>query len=247
MPDWGFELLQAIFGHLLYDLLLAAGVAGLIAYLKSKQSIWVNPAVYGLSAFAAVLVISYVFVGHALLSKEQPLTTAENVENNIRVWADAFQLGVTKMPSQAEMDFGLVVTMKSGTPVEIRKMKNASAYLQIQCNLALSPDHQKVLAKLTEDQSAFVTEELSVELARSRMGFTIIGPPVQAPIQAQPQIQLVVLSKSAPISGLTESTFLGYVNEMDSAATLSRSTTALLLDHGPLHDSVTRPLPTAVH
>jgi hypothetical protein len=150
MPDWGFELLQAIFGHLLYDLFLAAGVAGLIAYLKSKQSSWANPGLYGLSAFAAVLVISYVFVGHALLSKEQPLTTAENVENNIRVWADAFQFGVTKMPSQAET--------------------------------ALSPDHQKVLAKLTEDQSAFVTEELSVELARSRMGFTIIGPPVPAPI-----------------------------------------------------------------
>jgi hypothetical protein len=114
--DWLFDVLQGIFAHLLYDLLLAVGVGALITYLKSTQSRWANPALYGLSAFAAVLVISYVFVGHALLSKEEPQTTGENVEKNIRAWADVFQLGVTRLPPQPEVDFGLGIYIEEWQP-----------------------------------------------------------------------------------------------------------------------------------
>jgi hypothetical protein len=34
------------------------------------------------------LVISFVFTGHGLLSREQPRTTPENIEGNVRVWSD---------------------------------------------------------------------------------------------------------------------------------------------------------------
>jgi hypothetical protein len=132
--------------------------------------------------------------------------------------------------------------LKSGNPIEIRKLKQSPNYLQIQGNLVLSPEHQKMLAKLTEEQSQFVTEELSLELARSKMGFTIMGPPAQT----EPQIQLVVLSKAVPISGLTENEFAEYVNEVDSTIRLSRSATSLMLDHGPLHNSIAALRPTAV-
>ncbi len=152
----------------------------------------------------------------------------------------AFQLGVTKLQPDPDGDFGLAIALKGGNSLEIHKLKQSPAYLQIQSQLVLSPEHQKTLAKLTEEQSAFVTEELSLELARSKIGFTIVGPPVQG----EPQIQLVVLMKGVPISGLTESTFAGYMDEMDSAIKLSRTTTALLLDHGPLRDTATGPHPT---
>ncbi len=100
-----------------------------------------------------------------------------------------------------------------------------------------------MLAKLTDEQSEFVTEELTLELARSKIGFTILGPPAQK----EPQIQLVVLSKGVPISGLTERVFAEYLDEMDSAMRLSRSATALMLDHGPLRNSLATLGPTAVH
>jgi hypothetical protein len=186
-------------------------------------------------------IIVYTFTGRAILSRETPQTTTENVEANLRAWADDFQLGVTKLPSQPDVDFGLAITLKGGNPFEVRKVKQSPGYLQIQSNLVLSPDHQRKLAKLTEEQSAFVTEELSLELARSRIGFTIIGPAVQT----EPQIQLVLLAKGAPISGLTETMFAEYMDEMDSAIRLSRTKTALILDRGPLHEFLMKSQPTA--
>jgi hypothetical protein len=137
----------------------------------------------------------------------------------------------------------LVITTKgSNNPIEIRKFKQSPAYIQLQSNLALTPEHQKIVAKLTEEQSAFVTEELERELGHTRIGFTIVGPPQS---QTEPQIQLVILSKGVPISGLTESTFASAIDEMDSAIRVSRSTTALLLDHGPLHEAIAKPRATS--
>lgn len=133
--------------------------------------------------------------------------------------------------------------LKGGNPIEIRRVKRSPTYLQLQSNLVLSPEHKEMLAKLTPEQCALVTEQLSLELARSKIGFTIIGPPAR---KEEPQIQLVVLSKAVPISGLTESMFAAYMDEMDSAIKLSRTTTALILDHGPLHDLMTKPHPIAV-
>lgn len=237
MLSWISGLLQGLFASLLWELLLALGVGALIAWLKATKQQWAGPAIYGLFGFAIVLVIGYALTGQFPLSKTQPQTTAENVEANIKVWADDFQLGVTKHPPQPDVDFGLTITLKgSNNQVEVLKVKQNSAFLQIQSKLTLSQEHQNILAKLTQEQSAFVTEELSLELARSKIGFTIIGPPAQT----EPQIQVTVLSRGVPIAGLSENTFVGYLNEMDSAIRLLRSTTTLLLDHGPLHDSVAK-------
>lgn len=240
MPDWMFGFLQSIFASFIWELLLAAGVAALIGYLKATKEKWAGPVIYALAAFAIVFVIGYTLTGQAPLSRAPSQITPENVEANIKVWADNFQLGITKMPPQSDIDFGLMITTKgSNNPVEIRRFKQSPAYLQFQSNLVLSPEHQKIVAKLTEEQSAYVTEELELELAHSRIGFTIVGPQEQA----QPQIQLVVLSKAVPIAGLTESAFASYVDEMDSAIRLSTSVTALLLDHGPLHEAIAKPHP----
>ena len=236
MPDW---LWQAIIANWIWELLvLASGVT--IAWLRHKNVSWLPVLFYGFAGCVLMSVMIYTFLGRAILSRQQPETTSENVEKNIRAWADAFQLGVTKLQPDPNGDFGLAIALKGGNSLEIHKLKQSPAYLQIQSQLVLSPEHQKTLAKLTEEQSAFVTEELSLELARSKIGFTIVGPPVQG----EPQIQLVVLMKGVPISGLTESTFAGYMDEMDSAIKLSRTTTALLLDHGPLRDTATGPHPT---
>jgi hypothetical protein len=241
MADWLSGFLQAIFASFIWELLLAAGVAALIAYLRATKERWAGPVIYGLAAFAIVFVIGYTLTGQPLLSRTQSQTTPENIEANIKAWADDFQLGITKMPPRPDIDFGLVITTKgSNNPVEIRKLKQSPAYIQLQSNLALSPEHQKIVAKLTEEQSTFVTEEVELELAHTGMGFTIVGAPRS---QTEPQIQLVVLGKGVPIAGLTESAFANAIDAMDSAIRVSQSTTALLLDHGPLHDAIAKPHP----
>lgn len=91
--------------------------------------------------------------------------------------------------------------------------------------MILSPEHQAILSKLTKEQAADVTEEVTLELARSKIGYTITGPPPG-------QMQTVLLQRSVPItSGLTEATFGGYLDEMDSAISLVRLATTLALAH----------------
>jgi hypothetical protein len=188
-----------------------------------------------------VATITLVFSSIGLYRIFQPAgTSPENVEENIKAWADEFQLGVTMLPPDPNIDLGLVITTRGGSPIEIRRTKQNPTYLQMQSNLVLSADHQKKLAALTEEQSEFVSEELSLELARTRMGFTIVGPPAGS----QPQIQIVVLSKGMPISGLTELAFSGYIDEMDSAIRVSQMETSLLLDHGSPSQLITKPNPT---
>jgi hypothetical protein len=227
MSDWVHGVLQAIFGSLLYELLLATAVAALMTWLKSKQSRWATPLLYGVSAFAAVLLISYVLVGRGLLSKEQPETTPENVETNIRSWADNLGLGVAKQESGADNYFLYLIALHSGRVVYVGRTKSRPNYIQFQSNVTVSKEHQELLSKLSEERRNMVIQETLLELARSRIGYEIPGP----------KFTVVMLTKSVPItSGLTEATFGGYLDEMDSAMALSIEAIVLSIErNSPSH------------
>jgi hypothetical protein len=111
--DWLTGVLQGIFGSILYDLLLAGMVAALLAYLKAKKERLAGPALYGLVGFTMVMVIAIALTGHALLSKETPQTTLENVEANIKTWAETFSLGIQK---QTDINFTFIyaISLPSG-------------------------------------------------------------------------------------------------------------------------------------
>ena len=232
MPEW---LVQAIIANWIWELLvIGTGIA--IGWLRHKNVSWLPVLFYGFAGSVLMSVLIFTLLGRAILSRQQPEATPENVEKNIRAWSDAFQLGVTRLPADQTIEFGLVITAKSGNPIEIRKTKQTT-YLQLQSNLVLSPEHKEMLAKLNPEQSEWITEQLSLELARSKIGFTILGPRAR---NEQPEMQIVVLSKGVPIYGLTEMRFAEYLDEMDSAIKLSKTTTALMFDHGPLHDLMTK-------
>ncbi len=219
MRDWMLGLIQGIFASLLAELLLALGVAALIAYLRAKRERWAGPALYGLAAFAMVFVIGFTITGRAPLSKPQPETTSENVESNIRAWSDDLGLGVTKQQPGSDADFLYMITLHSGRPVFVGRVKKREGYLQFTGTVTVSKLHQDLIAKLSPSQQNRFTEELLVELARSRIGYSI-SPPV------------VTLVKSSPITaGFSEASFAGYLDELDSTLALCQEAIPLAIDH----------------
>jgi len=226
--DWLSGILQGIFGTLLYDLLLAAMVAGIVAWLRSRQSRWAAPVLFGIAAFAAMLSIAYLLTGHAALSRQTVETTPENVEENVKKWVEELGLGITKAPKPADIYFNYIVTLKSGNPIGIGRATALPGFLQLQTLLVLSDEHQKAIAKMSKEQAAAVTEEVIVQLALSKMGYTIGGGPPGAILP----MQNVILMKGVPItSSLTEASFATYLDEMDSAVGLVRAATALAIKH----------------
>src|SRR5579863_1846234 len=124
--DWNW-LWQGLVANAVYAVLLILGGI-VLAVLKKTRPNWAGPALYGLSGCALVAVLIFTVTGHAVFSRQQPETTPQNVEQNLRAWADSFQLGVTKMPPQTDVDFGLAISLKSGNPVEIRQLKQIPSY-----------------------------------------------------------------------------------------------------------------------
>jgi hypothetical protein len=223
--DWLNGVIQGILGTLIYDLLLAAVVAGAIAWLRSKQSRWASPVLYGLGAFTAVLLIAYTFIGHGLLLKQKPETTSENIEDNVKAWTSALGLGTQSVPV-ADTYFAYKITLANGNAVVVaRGSKEKTGYLQFEIGVVPSPEHQAILATLTKDQADVVTQEVTLELARSKIGYTMAGP------DAQHLMQAVILMKAVPLANLNEATFAAALDEVDSAVSLIRAAFALSLQH----------------
>lgn len=234
--DWLNGVLQGILGTLIYDLLLAAVVAGLIAWLKSKQSSWASPVLYGLGAFTLVLLISYTLLGHGLLLKPAESITPENSEEHIKRWAEELGLGITKGPKIGDTYFSYVVTLKSGNPIGIMRAVALPGFLQFQSSLFLAPEQQAELRTMTQERVQSVMQELTVQLALSKVGYTMVG------IDTTHLMQTIILSKSIPISGnLTEGSFASSLDELDSAVGLVRATLALSIKRNNPHRTMITP------
>ena len=113
MPDWINTVLLGFFGNALYDLLGATLVGALIGYLKKRKPDLAGAVLYFLAGFAAVMVVAFVLVGRPLLSKEQPQTTPENIEGNVKAWADTFNIGIQKRDAPPGQSFLYVLPSKT--------------------------------------------------------------------------------------------------------------------------------------
>jgi hypothetical protein len=214
------SLLDGLLAHGLYDLLILAGGIAL-GVLKKRNAKWAAIIAYGLGGCTLVAILIFTFTGHAILSMQQPETTAANVETNIRAWADNINLGVTKEQPGQDYDFLYLITLRSGGTVLVGRAKRRESYIQFQANVTVSKDHRDLLAKLSKDQQDRVVQETALELARFRVGYGMAGPPLSG----------VLLTKAVPITtGLTEATFIGYLDEMDDAIELSEESIVLSIE-----------------
>ncbi len=215
MPDW---LLQAIIANWVWELLVIA--AGLMfGWLRHKNVSWLPVLFYGLTASTCMAVLIYTFIGRAIISRSQPETTAENIESNVKVWADAFGVGIQK---QADPGFSFIFALhlRNGRVVLIGRPKERDHFLTLQSTLVLGSDQQTVVDKLSKEQNQRIVDEVTLELARSRMGHAIAGLPLKT----------ILLAESVPITNsFTEDNFAARLDEMDAATELADKAATLAI------------------
>jgi hypothetical protein len=251
--DWS-GLWSSVLSNLVWWLLFVGGSA-LLGWLRAKKPQIAGPVLYGLAGATCLGILWFTFTGHAILSKQLPQITPDNIEGNVRKWADSLGMSVARMPqvaSSPDVYFGILVTLQNGTPIYVFREKEKPGYLQMQTPLALSPEHLALLNKLTPDEENSVSQEVLLEVARTRMGYQVMTASGQqvAP-QSQPMVlqQTIVLMEGVPIGNeLTEAAFAQHANELDSAVMIVRASTVLTLQrYSRLHDSEATKVPLKRH
>lgn len=222
MPEWVTSLLQTIFGSLLYDLLLAAGVAALLGWLKSKASQWANPVLYGIVAFTAVLIIGYVLTGRPVLSRQQPQVTSENIEANVKRWSENLGMSVERTNRQ-DAFFSYTMRLYNGDPVEIFRGKDKPGYLQFMSTISVAAEHQAILAKLSEVQSEKMIQELNLEVARANLGCSFGVSGTQNAKSGTRFLTAVFLQRGVPLENLNEGYFGVNFDEVTRGVELVRA------------------------
>lgn len=211
--------------------ILVLGGGALIAVLRHYYPNEAPVVLYGLAGATSIAVLLYAVRGHAVFSLRERVTP-KNVEEKIKKWSDALGIGVAKPDQQLpESLFSLRLTLKSGTPVAALRMKNRPEILQLQNQLTFSPEHQAAIGQLAPAQAAKLIDKINIELARSKIGYTI-GVLVPLGSVENPQNTIFTIVKGVRINDeLDRERFVQYVDEIDSGTSLVKAVTALNLDH----------------
>ena len=225
------DFAQSIVSNWLADGIVV-GAGALLTFLKFKKPAWLNALMYGLAGSALVAVIFVCLVGLTAIPRGEDETTAKNVEGRIRAWADTFGMA-TKKDSRDDSFFVIILTLHSGTGVIIRRPKSRERYIEFDTNIAVSPEHEQIIKNLSEEQSQRIFEEVVLELARSKIGYSVSGPPISN----------MFLVKAVPVANLTEESFANDLDDIDSAQGLSIMAFRLAIEN----EQTRAPLKVHVH
>lgn len=223
MLDW---LWQALVSSVTWEIILFLGGAAVLERLKAKKPEIAAKVQYVLIGLACLMVIMFALTGRAVLSHEQPVTTVENIEQNIKAWIDNDNLTIQKVEDPGAF-FEYTIRVQNGTPISFARVKNREKYIEFQANITLAPEHQKMLSKMPKAEAAKVEEEIILELSRSRMGYHFEGTTPDLPFQ------VIAIQKAIPITeSLNEATFTDYINQIDDAVQEVKSAAGLAIEDG---------------
>jgi hypothetical protein len=220
--DWK-ALWQGILGNIVAAFLIFGGGA-VLAFLSATHSVWAQPALYGIGGCSFIALLIFALTGKHIFSRQEPQTTIENVESNLRQWVDYFGLGVKKM-DESDSIFAYLVTCRSGISVIVARVKARERYLVFAVNMEISQEHRDFLSSLSKDQSGRVAEELTLELARLGVSYNVSFEP-------NGTMNKVSLQRSIPIThNVTQDTFASYLDQMDSNTQVAREAIRLSIDN----------------
>ena len=222
------DFVQGIVTSILATLLCFGG-ATMLTWIKTRWPQYGDLVRYWLASAASLAVLWFAMTGYVPFSKRQLQITPDNIEANLKAWFENVGLPFTKA-NLPDTYFSYAITTRTGTPIQVSRMtKDKPAYLQFASTLMMSPEHQAMMGTLTKDQIETATEEIALELAKTRVGFAIASMNLpQTGTNATGQTA-IILQKSAPIAGFSESSLGDYVDDMEFTVTLVRATTSLAL------------------
>jgi hypothetical protein len=232
--DWNW-IWQNLASAFLWELVLIIGGGALLGYIRAKWPHVASPVMFGVVAAACLGVLSFVFTGHSVLSKEAPQTTPQNVEENVKAWADHWGLAMQTQPQPTNPPsrFTLLIRLPNDDPVVISQLTANNRYLQIQGTISSGLDLLALSKNLSKDQHIRVQFELMQELALARTVYRLN--------MAGDDITGVTLTETVPITPrLTEDEFVLLLDEMGSDLNLTRATMALALHSLPPETKLVR-------
>lgn len=224
LPSWMSSFLLWLFGNALWDFLFAVVIAGVIAYLRSKKEQWAGPALYGLAAFTLVLIVGFVLTGRPPLSPPPEGVTPENIEANIKTWADHLAMSLERQNAPDADFFSYLGRVHQDDPLEIFRAKEKPGYLQLRATLTLSPEHRAALAKLSERDATNFIDQLNLDVARFKM---TVAMGVTFDARRQPLDISLLIQKAIPIHNLNEGFFADQFDEVTSAVHQVKAATNL--------------------
>jgi hypothetical protein len=227
--DWK-AIFQSIFSRAVWELLLIIGGGAVIGIIKNKWPDYAPRVLYGAAGSACVAVLLFTLTGRAILSNPlPPETTPDNIQDNVKLWSENLGLAFIKA-SIPDSYFAYTITTSNGIQIQVmRSTKEKTLYLEMIATLALSPDNQATLGTLTKDQIASFTDEIAVELNKSRVGFALGVNTLPQTGSATTAQTLLVLQKGVPINGLTELGFSECTDDINFTAQLVKADTSLIL------------------
>ncbi len=227
--DWK-AIGQSLFSRALWEIIIIIGGGALIGVLKAKWPSYAPRAIYVVAGAACTAIILFTLTGRAILSNPLPPETGpDNIEENVKLWSEDLGLAFTKA-NIPDTHFAYSITTGNGIAIQVmRSKKEKPFYLQMITTLLLSPANQATLTTLTKDQIDSFTDELSVELNKGRVGFSLAFMSMpQTGTNAASQT-ILVLQKAAPINGLTELGFSQLTDDINFTAQLVKADTTLIL------------------
>src|SRR5579863_4498784 len=173
---------------------LSAGGSIVLAWLKRKGWPWAIPILYGFGIFALV---TFSLIGLQIWFTPGPnlseRITTENIEGHVRNWLDGFGLGVQRQTDASAL-FEFVVSVRNGNRIVIERTRDRDRYLSIQGSMNVSPEHAAIIGKLSDAQSLQMFDEITLEMARSKIGFQVETAPKSS------RVQSVIAFKGIPIT-----------------------------------------------
>jgi hypothetical protein len=169
--DWS-SLGQNLLANGIWALLLIGGGVA-FGYLRAKHADKAPIALYVILGVTCVSILIFTFTGRGLFTVKPPAVTPENIEENVKLWAE--HLGMNIGPA-TEPDSYFAHTLSipnTAQPVEVfRSMKEKSGYLQFKAVITVSREHQMALSKMSQDAVNRINEQLSLDIGRANLGCT---------------------------------------------------------------------------
>jgi hypothetical protein len=168
--DWR-AILQSLLSRAAWEVLLIIGGGTIIAAIKAKWPDYAPRILYGIAGATCIAVLLFTLSGRAILSNPPTETTFDNIESNLRTWCDNFGLAVQKQPENADLYFSYLVSPYPNSHILVSRTKQHGQFLSFRQRLTLPPDDYSALARLSKEQHESVINQMSLELARARVGF----------------------------------------------------------------------------
>jgi hypothetical protein len=231
MQPWAW---QGIVTSIVAAVLFAVG-ATVLTWVRNKWPKYGSLALYWVATAACLSILSFALTGYVPFASHPPQVTADNIENNIKLWSENLGLAFTNAPIP-DSYFGYRITTGSGNQIQVsRSTKQKPAYLQLAATLAVSLEHQAILGTLKKDQIETMMQEITLEVSKKGLGFAIASSVIPQTGTNSIGQTVMVFQKGISIASLSETSFASSIDEMESTIVLARVATQLALKR------VTRP------